>query len=416
MLQAAITHCPDHGVVVVKPGVYVTDSKIQFASPGKTTTVIGLPSPPSASASAPLPQDDDGFASSTPSLLDGPILRFPFMKHESYETVKHDEPLIHVGAGTVTLQNLILQHHSPGQDMWNGNSCVHVKPLTPKKNGLLSAFGAQEHNARPTLHLRDCSVRSTSGRGVVCMSSDVSISNTEILHCAATGVYLGGARNSRNFQEESPVVTIDKCDIVRCGGGTRAAGHPLAGGAPGDQVISAGHSGIYCEQGTLSILNSNVSANAYTGIHGVNPRRITMTIKDSCAVGNGGENVVLPPVGTDSRERCTVEGSYDGATGEEGRAEGRKRCAHEAVVLECLNKGRFAKKVSAPQMEEEQDDDDDDNDDDDDDDDDEENAEDMVLTQLGSSAAVAQDPQEEEEDSGWVDTDGEFEDVGHADE
>lgn len=109
-----------------------------------------------------------------------------------------------------------------------------------------------------------------------------------VTHCAATGVYIGGAGTR---------AIISHTDVVHNGlGNTRSR----RGG------IARGHSGIYLEQGVMETRHCNVSFNTLTGISSVSPEKSILTLEHSDLFRNGTHQLELPPLGSLARRSSVL--------------------------------------------------------------------------------------------------------------
>lgn len=188
-------------------------------------------------------------------------------------TRRHNEPLLRVRQGCLTIRNVDLRHGSFGNDIWNGNSAIQIQPtLGPSDDPIDLPV--------PMVTLDRVDVTSSSGRGVVNIDGGyVKISRSYIHDCAATGIYVGGS-GSR--------ATIEQSDVIYNGkGNTRNR-----------RGIAAGHSGIYLEQGRASILDCNISRNTLTGISAISASNALLSLQESDLVSNGTFQLEMPDVGT----------------------------------------------------------------------------------------------------------------------
>lgn len=188
---------------------------------------------------------------------------------------KPNEPLFKVAQGTLVLKQIRLQHFSAGVDIWSGNSAIHVAP----SRGRRDSSGGDDEGRRPkaVVVLEQCEVTSSSGRGIVCADGgQVHLTDCHVHSCAATGIYLSGEQSFAN---------VMRTDVTGNG-----IGNLLSGG------IARGHSGIYLEEGTASILDCNVSLNTASGIsivsdqeQEVQEQQLTqqLTVANTDIVGNG---------------------------------------------------------------------------------------------------------------------------------
>jgi len=188
------------------------------------------------------------------------------------KTRRHNEPLIRIAQGSFTLRNINLIHGSSGLDIWNGNSAIQIQPHVSNSESF--------HMATPTVTLDSANVTSWSGRGVVNVDGgNLKIRNSYIHDCAATGIYVGGT-GSRAIIEHS--------DVIHNGRGNRR----------NRRGISAGHSGIYLEQGHASITDCNISRNTLTGISAISPDNAVLTLQESDLFSNGTFQLEMPAFGS----------------------------------------------------------------------------------------------------------------------
>jgi hypothetical protein len=97
-----------------------------------------------------------------------------------------------------------------------------------------------------------------------------------ILFLQATGVYIGGKKQSR--------ATFTKCDIINNGKGS-------------DIGVSRGHSGVYVERGAAKIIDCNVSHNTLTGVSVVARNEakgeVSIELSNSDVCGNEADQLEL---------------------------------------------------------------------------------------------------------------------------
>ena len=75
---------------------------------------------------------------------------------------------------SLTLSHLQILHSTPGADIWNGNTAIHIDGL------------------RAQVHIDSCKVQSDSGRGIVVTNqAELQMNHSSIVNCAATGFYIG---------------------------------------------------------------------------------------------------------------------------------------------------------------------------------------------------------------------------------
>ena len=114
---------------------------------------------------------------------------------------RENTPAIHIGDGAkFSARNVSFFHSCGGGNLWQGNSTFFV------------SGGA--------LNLVECSVQSSTGRGIVSTKGgQVDLISVLIHDCAATGLYCGTPLSG---------VTMSKCNVVRNGlGGERGRGCDL---------------------------------------------------------------------------------------------------------------------------------------------------------------------------------------------
>lgn len=195
---------------------------------------------------------------------------------------KHNQPVVKVRRGSCILRNLELRHITYGLDIWNGNAAVQIQPpLTADEQPIPVA-------PMPTAVLDHVDITSESGRGVVNIDGgDLTIRNSYIHDCAATGVYVGAATST---------LTIENSDVVRNGNGNRQH----------RRGIARGHSGIYLEQGLAQITNSSISQNCLTGISAVSPSNAILHLSNTELVSNGSAQLEMPDFGTVAHRSSSI--------------------------------------------------------------------------------------------------------------
>lgn len=191
-------------------------------------------------------------------------------------TRRHNEPLIRVRQGSCTIRNIKFKHMCSGTDIWNGNSAIQIQP--PEEFGP-NAHDEDASNAdwnMPTVTLDRVNVTSSSGRGIVNIDGGtLTIVNSYIHDCAATGIYVGGP-GSR--------ATIERSDILNNGQGNTIS----------RRGIPRGHSGVYLEQGHATIVDCNISQNSLTGISAISSQNAHLNLEDSELVSNGTFQLEMP--------------------------------------------------------------------------------------------------------------------------
>lgn len=205
---------------------------------------------------------------------------YPTRARLMMKTRSLDEPILRVRRGHLQLCRVDLEHASYGTNIWNGNAAVHIEPPKPVRNQQPQSF--VDTIRRPSAELANVSVSSKTGRGVVCLDGGmVALKDSMVFDCAATGLYVGG-RGSEASMERS--------DIVRNGIGN-SQWYSF-------DRVSPGHSGVYLEQGTASIRESNISGNTLTGISAIAHGNAVLKLEHSALVANGHVNLEHPPPGT----------------------------------------------------------------------------------------------------------------------
>lgn len=195
-------------------------------------------------------------------------------------TRQHNEPIIRVREGITVLRNLELKHASLGLDVFNGNAAVHIQPQTgtDDKQNMVAPV--------PTVIMEGVDVTSASGRGIVNIDGgQVTIRNCYVHDCASTGIYVGGSGSRAQ---------VERTDVVRNGRGNTT---PHRG-------VAKGHSGVYLEQGRLSVVDCNISQNTTTGISVLSPENAMLNLEQSDLVSNGNFPLQLPSIGTLSHANC----------------------------------------------------------------------------------------------------------------
>lgn len=200
------------------------------------------------------------------------------------KTKKTNTPIFHIRKGQMRLSKLSLIHNCPGTDIWNGNSAVQIQP---RLNQSTDSTSQNEDSRPPCAIIEKSKIMSISGRGIVAIDgSAAQIRNCLVYGCAATGVYIGG---------NGSVANMTNSDVVENGMGNKTS----------RRGIGRGHSGIYLEQGTASLINCNVSYNSLTGISAVSPTNAFLKVQDSDLVGNGSDQLDFPPNGSVSFRNST---------------------------------------------------------------------------------------------------------------
>lgn len=210
-----------------------------------------------------------------------------------------------VTKGTANLNKIDILHNCDGTDIWNGNAAVQVQPPLDSNGRPL-----RDVEVRPTGVLNNCGLSSISGRGAVSIDGgNLFIRKSYIHSCAATGIYVGGPGST---------ASVEETDIINNGHGnlTKRRG------------IARGHSGVYLEQGIATLSHCNVSKNSLTGISGISPDKATLSITDSDIVGNGTQQIELPPTGSVSWRNSICRNNY---TAQEGTGQIRSGLVSEVA-------------------------------------------------------------------------------------
>lgn len=192
-------------------------------------------------------------------------------------TRRLNEPAIRVLSGQFAAININVEHSSHGLDIWNGNAAIQIQPQQADQEG--SEANPRRENL-PVAFLNGVRVTSRSGRGVVTIDGgQLTMKQSRVQECAATGVYIGG-RGTK--------ASVCETDVMRNGLGSRVGSFRRGGG------IARGHSGIYIEQGVADIFDCNISNNTLTGITVVSTENATLNLRDSDLQGNGSFQLELP--------------------------------------------------------------------------------------------------------------------------
>jgi len=297
--------------ILVQPGVYIIDSQITVETVGDTLFSVETLEPrtceyevaPILESSARSGSDRDG-SSNTPRRrkLSGAGLRDLFTcrstssaddgSEESetgsrhhvgdqatvvLRTKKPNTPIFHIRQGQMRLSKMNLIHNCSGTDIWNGNSAVQIQPRYDDRLGVTVPA---EPNKLPSAIVEETKIMSISGRGIVAIDGSIAhVRNCHIHGCAATGIYIGGPGS---------VANVANTDVVNNGMGNKRT----------RRGITRGHSGVYLEQGAANLANCNISHNSLTGISAVSPTNAFLKIWDSDLVGNGADQLEMPPRGS----------------------------------------------------------------------------------------------------------------------
>lgn len=194
-------------------------------------------------------------------------------------------PVLRIRQGQMNVVGVSLIHYCSGTDIWNGNSAIQIQPRFDEARNRI--FVPQAPHKPPTAVVIKCKVTSLSGRGIVAIDgSSVSVKQSHIHRCAATGIYVGGTGS---------VANIYQTDVVNNGIGNNRS----------RRGIARGHSGIYVEQGMAVLSDSNISHNALTGVSAISPENAILRISDSDLVGNGTLQLEMPADGTTTWRRSS---------------------------------------------------------------------------------------------------------------
>jgi hypothetical protein len=190
--------------------------------------------------------------------LDNNLVEDRVVKLVSY-TCLRNAPLFRVIRGKLVLKNISLEHVSLGIDLWSGNAAIHVGEIIQPPPSTTVAKAA--------LVLESVEVVSHSGRGIVVRGAHAQIKDSYIHDCAATGVYVGG---------DGSRAVLEAVDVTDNGMGNQRVGG-----------IVRGHSGIYIDQGIVTITDCNVSHNSSSGIAVISPDQTELTLKKTDILTNG---------------------------------------------------------------------------------------------------------------------------------
>lgn len=176
-------------------------------------------------------------------------------------------------------------HSAAGNDIWAGNCAAFC-----------DGPGAR-------LMLDACTLQSDSGRGLVATrGSSVTVVNSSIHDCAATGLYVG---------DRGTCADISSSNIIR-------NGHGNVGSVEQQQrqlaIIPAGHSGTYVECAQVMIQNSLIGENSLTGLSVV--RGGSVLLRDCDVVSNGAvHQVTVDDNGVEHNEGVLEGNNLRSATG-----------------------------------------------------------------------------------------------------
>ena len=158
----------------------------------------------------------------------------------------------------VCLEGIRFEHSSAGCDIWNGNC------------------GIMASGAGSRVRVHNCMVTSDSGRGlVVSAQATLELTNSTIVGCAATGLYVGDLGTK---------ASVSCCNVVRNGFGS-------SGGAGGEFPVPSGHSGVYVESSVCWIEDTLLAGNSLTGLSVV--RSGLVNISSSDILENGQAEPIL---------------------------------------------------------------------------------------------------------------------------
>lgn len=284
-----VLEIPESITVLVRPGHYELSEAIAISTLRRTTQVRIVRMDVPKGRVFRRPDDDESDDNMKPVVEEENTKEvFPNDIVLESKSRRRNEPLIRVFRGQVIIENMKLEHYSPGIDIWNGNSAIQVQPSADTPVSLL-------HPTLPeaSIVLTNVDVRSNSGRGVVAVEGGhVYMEDCHIHRCAATGVYIGG-RSSK--------AVLKSTDIVQNGLGNNRAGG-----------IARGHSGLYVEQGNAELVDCSVSSNTAAGISVIAPDNSSLKMTESEVLSNGCTPVELPvamnPMNDNNGNRIAVIG------------------------------------------------------------------------------------------------------------
>lgn len=226
-----------------------------------------------------------------------------------FKTRKQNRPLIHVQKGLLKMKNIDLVHYSVGTDIWSGNSTVQLQPQFNMEGRILPVVSP---DVPPTAILSRVDITSQSGRGIVSIDGGKCIvKKCRVHHCAATGLYVGGAGSE---------AVIEQSDIICNGNGNLLS----------PRGIARGHSGLYVEQGYARVVDSNVSNNSLTGISAISVDNALLHVENSDLIGNGTLQLEMPPEGSRSFSRSI---SRNNVTRSRGNPRLRSGLSDEGTAL-----------------------------------------------------------------------------------
>jgi len=173
-------------------------------------------------------------------------------------------------------------------DIWNGNSALQIQPPLDSQNGdrPLRVF------PRPSVYCESVDIMSQSGRGICNIDGGYAqVCKSYIHDCAATGIYIGGSGTR---------ALLDQVDVMENGFGNTLS----------RRGIARGHSGVYLEQGTAKITDSNISKNALTGVSSISPDNAFLFLLNSDLVLNATVPFEMPPSHTNSARRSSLHNNH----------------------------------------------------------------------------------------------------------
>jgi len=168
----------------------------------------------------------------------------------------------------VCLEGIRFEHSSAGCDIWTGNCGVMV-----------SGPGTR-------VRVSNCKITSDTGRGlVVSTQATLELTNSTIVDCAATGLYVGD-RGTR--------ASVSCCNVVRNGFGS-------TGRAGGEPPVPNGHSGVYVESSMCWIEDTLLAGNSLTGLSVVRSGFVNISCSD--ILENGQAEPILVEDAHDAQNR-----------------------------------------------------------------------------------------------------------------
>jgi hypothetical protein len=237
--------------ILVRPGRYYMSEVVTVHATRRTTRI--------AVEAMKLPET---------CIYDENSFEYDLLEDRQVKLVSHtslrNEPLFRVIRGKLVLKNMSLEHVSLGINIWSGNAAIQVQP----DNAETTQPPPSSTVAKAALLLQSSEVVSHSGRGIVVLGgAHAQIKDSYIHDCAATGVYVGG---------DGSRAVLEAVDVTENGMGNQRVGG-----------IVRGHSGIYIDQGIVSITDCNVSHNSSSGIAVISPDQTELTLKKTDILTNG---------------------------------------------------------------------------------------------------------------------------------